>query len=1031
MKKNWWIVLVVAVPVVVGILAYFLWPRSYCLAARDRYGIKVPICPDGKLRQLLHISGSDLRRGGVGSVSLRATALYTVSQADRVRRASLPRLTAELFLVDARGKQTPLPLDKNRPAEEQGWQLHGGTARGAVKLPQKLHDGDYKLRARIKTTVGEGQVDLPLPLYAPARIHVLTDRPLYEPGHRVQFRALVVRARDLTPLDNRPGMWLVKDPRGTVLLEEKAPAGRWGVVAGDFLLDRKAATGRWTVSWRSGSDSGSATVRVEPFKLPRFRVSAAPDRSSYGVGQKPRVTGSVVYASGAPVQGAKVGLHWTVSGSWPPPADWQTTGLPRRASTDATGRFSVQLPQVPADLRGRATLSARVSAVDPAGDRVDGAVSVLLSKDAIQVSTVTPLANGLVKGFNNRLYLRVTTADGSALEGAKINVRRAWLGTDPGIETELDADSVGRIQIDPGPPVNVVIPPMPVRRVVGGKGEAVRRTEARELAADQDASLADQLELDRWLKLIKPCGKWSTDDKEARLALRVSAAGAIVEGLSASRMGRCVLGRIKGRRLPAGQPRLYSLTFEFEDPELPSLEVALSTALGDDTPEGLTELFQSAAADARDCLPDKISGQLPWALAWRLKARARKPTVSWFRLSSEDDEIKMPPGADRCIAAALARAQLSEPSAAEAMGVAHFTLNASDEEQQQAKPQPTIIKGYELLVSASLGGKPVGQTKMRLRPGAIPELAVRAEPVLARAGTQVTVRLIRGPKFSDELPKKIKVEHLGDVLERVEATDERKRGTYKYRIPAGKKGWFSFSALGRRALVFVRAEDELTVAVSADRQRYAPGSTARLRVKTAIGQRQAAAAVGLFGVDNSLAQLATLTSPDALRVLRPKVEMTRKAFDLLDGQALALGRIRGKYAAEATVLRVSSVPKPAEIDIVINDSAQTTFDPVAELTDRFYIVLTELHKVTRAWEKSAPSAELMKPETMARLWTQALTDCAARGKQVSDAFGRKLRLHRLPADMLALTDPRQVVTVGTRLPEDTENWPRWVARRKP
>jgi hypothetical protein len=73
----------------------------------------------------------------------------------------------------------------------------------------------------------------------------------------------------------------------------------------------------------------------------------------------------------------------------------------------------------------------------------------------------------------------------------------------------------------------------------------------------------------------------------------------------------------------------------------------------------------------------------------------------------------------------------------------------------------------------------------------------------------------------------------------------------------------------------------------------------------------------------------------------------------------------------------------------------------------------------------------MKPETMAKLWDKALDACKARGERIDDAFGRRLRLHRLPGDLLELTDPRQVVVVGTRLPEDVENWWDWVMRRKP
>ena len=73
----------------------------------------------------------------------------------------------------------------------------------------------------------------------------------------------------------------------------------------------------------------------------------------------------------------------------------------------------------------------------------------------------------------------------------------------------------------------------------------------------------------------------------------------------------------------------------------------------------------------------------------------------------------------------------------------------------------------------------------------------------------------------------------------------------------------------------------------------------------------------------------------------------------------------------------------------------------------------------------------MHPAKMAALWQQALAACEQRGEPVVDAYGRRLRLSRLPPDLLALTDPRVVVVVGTRLPEDVENWAAWVAQERP
>ena len=121
----------------------------------------------------------------------------------------------------------------------------------------------------------------------------------------------------------------------------------------------------------------------------------------------------------------------------------------------------------------------------------------------------------------------------------------------------------------------------------------------------------------------------------------------------------------------------------------------------------------------------------------------------------------------------------------------------------------------------------------------------------------------------------------------------------------------------------------------------------------------------------------------------------------------------------------------AGLDAVVSAKGETPFDAVEELTDRFYVVLAELHAQVRRWEAAAPPAEKMTPATLARLWDAALEACAAKGQRIDDAYGRRLRLSRLPPDLLSLTDPRAVVVVATRLTEDVENWARWVQRERP
>jgi hypothetical protein len=128
---------------------------------------------------------------------------------------------------------------------------------------------------------------------------------------------------------------------------------------------------------------------------------------------------------------------------------------------------------------------------------------------------------------------------------------------------------------------------------------------------------------------------------------------------------------------------------------------------------------------------------------------------------------------------------------------------------------------------------------------------------------------------------------------------------------------------------------------------------------------------------------------------------------------------------------VSGVPSRDEVEPALSVSGSSPFTPDVELTDAFYGVLAELNTQTRAWEEKAPTGETLSPEGLSKLWEQALSACEKRGEPVTDAYGRRLKLSRLPQELLALTDPRMVVVSGTRLSEDVENWGAWVAREAP
>jgi hypothetical protein len=678
---------------------------------------------------------------------------------------------------------------------------------------------------------------------------------------------------------------------------------------------------------------------------------------------------------------------------------------------------------VPADLRKQATLHARISAVDAAGDRVEGGTSLLLSEDALQVSAVTELGDGLADGFNNRVYLRATTADGRVLPGARLTVRRAWDPKDPGVEAVADEDGVASLQIDPGTPVNVVIPPMPFRPPP--RQSAVNRGQVMELLSGEEPGLADQAAFDGWVAALEPCARYSDGTTQVSLGLRVATDGTLSAAVSeAGPLEECALAVVRTRRLAAGPARVYSATFTFSDHQLPKLSVLTESVV--EEPEGLSDVLSALVLGARDCVPESTSGgTLPRGLVWQTKKDSAEVTLGWADLPGEQDRSLLPVAA--CAQAKLTRARLPQPATRDNLGVARLEVEPSHR-MQESKPQATTLLGYEFRVSAKDGNHDAGSTRLVLTPGTVPPVRLRASSVLAQPGETVDVEVLRGPGFDGQLPEKL---FLTNGREKVEAKLDPKTRVARFTVPAALEGWSQVEWSGSRTLLYVRPRAQLSVEVAPDKERYAPGQLAHLAVRTSVNGKGGPAAVGLVGVDESLSQLAPLPGSEELSRVRPKVEVASPAFGVLQGQALAMGRIRGRNAAAATVLRVTSLPTAAELEPAVAVRGESSFVPEVELVDRFFPVLRELYAQARTWEEKAPEGEQASPKLVASLWERALEACEKRGVAVTDAFGRRMKLSRLPAQLLALTDPREVVRTKTRLPEDVENWQAWVAKEEP
>jgi hypothetical protein len=655
------------------------------------------------------------------------------------------------------------------------------------------------------------------------------------------------------------------------------------------------------------------------------------------------------------------------------------------------------------------------------------------------VTGVTELADGLVEGFNNRLFLRATTADGRLLEGVTLNVKRLWEPTDKGTDAPVDEDGVASLQVDPGPAVTVVIPAMPFRppppTPLVERGSLEERLALNEEETNEP-TLADRMAFDRLDAKLEHCARYMLDGQGAvAVSMLVRSSGA-VSALSVpkTRLGRCVKEVLGGLKFDAGKERFFAASWQFNDEDLPKFELELDGQPG--VPGDLETLLDEAMLDARDCLPATVkSGAVPRMIQWQLTPKELK--VEWVSIKGDayaDSALSCVTSRVRSIPIPRRPGQPEEyddgsedgAQGSNPIGVARVRINAP-EKYEATRPQDTIMVGYEFLVTAKKGGENFGSTKLRMTPGAIPQIRLRATSQLIKPGEKVKVEILRGPDFTGELPEKLFLTH---AYESVESKVDEKTRSAEFTVPADWQGWAGVQWNGAQLFFFVQPQSVLSVKVTPEKPRYAPGQIAQLGIETRLGEKGGQAAVGLFGVDDSLSQIASLPGADELASLRPQASGTA-AFGALDAQALSLGRIRGANATAATLVRVNTLPSPPQLEASVAASGSTVFDPNEAQVDRFYVVLGELYTQVRAWETSAPESEKMTPQVMARLWNKSLDAVEARKESARDAWGRRLRLHRLPMDLLALTEPRQVVINGTRLPEDTQNWSQWVAKEKP
>ncbi len=1004
-RRGWgWLAVLFGVPVVASIACC---ADLTCLPYGVRYGLWHGRCPAYTPQLGLQADAYGIVRGQPGTVVLRPFARILGSYG-QVDEATLSRgVGVTMALEDASGNEVP------------GFELAGWDGWVAdVRVPA-VADGDYLLRVKGASGFGDAEVELPLPLYAPALTHLVTDRPLYRPGQDVLLRAVMFRRTDLSPIENRSGRWRVYSPSGDELLVERDATGVFGVADASFPLDSDAEVGVWRAVWESADVRAEAPFDVRPFQLPRLQVAATPTASWYGAGDRVIVGGQAKYASGAPVAGAAVRLTVApVDGRWPAPLAWENE---LSATTDANGRFSVAVGDVPADVLERASFRASIRVTDAAGETVDGDATFVVSERPILIDAVTEFVgvdgspSGLAANFNNRAYLRVTTPDGVAVRNQKISVQPWWDASAVPTEAVTDADGVAAIQVDPGAPVPVVVPAPPFRpRPL--VPDAVALTRAEDLVGGA-LDLDDRRALDRVAPAIADCGDLTVGGEDVAVAVRTSRG--VVLGVSTSvdsPIARCVAAVARRLSLP-GDTRTLALTWRVPDSRRPWMSWRHSAAVGAAPEVALTD----AGLAARACVARGRGASGADALTVHWSVAAGERAVATEVVPGRDAGLSAAEQA--CLAQSLARLALDAPAEGDAMGVSVATWNVPS--AGGAPEADHTVQAYQLRVALG-DGAARREGSLVLPPGQVPDLRIRPSPAVVAPGAKVRFDFLRGPGFVGDLPTDVTLQH-GSV-EVAKAPFDAPGKFVEFDVPADADGLYHVEWRAARAVVFVAPKERFSVDIRPDAAAYRPGDVAHLDVRTHRGETGVPAGVGLIGVDAMLGELAPLTGPDDYGRVTVRATSASPAFGLYGPASLLLGQITGENAALATVLRVTQVPMDAAGDAPATASAQTVNRDDERMADAFYRAYAFAVARVGDWEAAAKLEDKLTNQRMAEIWVGALSDCDAAGAPAVDGFGRRLTLDVLPEDLVRQLDPRGMATRATSLPEDVVDWTRWVQR---
>lgn len=230
-----------------------------------------------------------------------------------------------------------------------------------------------------------------------------TDRGLYRPGQRIQFKGIclwVDQEKDDYQVLKGEGLTVVfRDQNGKEIARQTVRANDYGSFAGSFVAPRDRLMGQMSLQVE-GRAQGGTSFRVEEYKRPKFQVTLEAPRTAAKLNEKVSLTGHAMSYAGAAVDTAPV--RYRVVRQARMPWWWGWYGRPWRGSdnqeiahgtitTEVDGSFKVEFtakpdPKIPESDEPTFVYEVNADVTDSAGETRSAEQNILVGYTALTVS---------------------------------------------------------------------------------------------------------------------------------------------------------------------------------------------------------------------------------------------------------------------------------------------------------------------------------------------------------------------------------------------------------------------------------------------------------------------------------------------------------------------------------------------------------------------------------------------------------------------------------------------------------------------